>query len=245
MQEAKELARAFSQKVIDPLINVLMAKTPNDNKWLRCMRGVIVNDIAPNDLRARIRNALESIIIDLLSHLSKNDVYKILQQWRNGMRKLGNKSSDEIGREKEEWGYVTPQEMMNITDPIINVFYESGRRYYLAQEFDKASDVFLLVVILDFLRPHSWLALGLCEEHMCRWNEALYSFAIAALLEENAPMPHIHSAECYIAMNKFSDAQASLSLVTEILQNNQSEANGKLNDYISLLKNKCGNGSIE
>ncbi len=253
INELEELKAAFSEDVIDPMVTILtekeFAKKAQEiavpaNKWFGRIRHEIVDILGEKGLNQRIKRGLEAIIHDFYSHVQKTEVYTVLQEWKNGIRNIKNMIITFEATEKpditqeEALRFFTLQELMGISDQTLNDFYETGRTYFLHNDFQNAADVFLVVTMLDFFRHNSWVALGLAEERLSNWEKALHSYSMAALTKDDAPIPHIHSAECYIAMGQYDDAKSCLELAQEAMQLHPSKADEKLTNYIQDLQRR-------
>ena len=64
-----------------------------------------------------------------------------------------------------------------------------------------------------------------------KYEEALYAWAMAALLDKSNPYPHFHAAECAFSMNNLRDAKLALKEAETRM-----EKEHPLQEKISLLK---------
>ena len=88
--------------------------------------------------------------------------------------------------------------------------YAEAYALYQAGKLDHAADLFRTLCTQDPMDPRFWFGLGSClqESHDCQ--NALYAWAMAALLDPTNPYPHFHAAECLISLRKMPDAGKAL-----------------------------------
>ena len=126
----------------------------------------------------------------------------------------------------------TLQELFGISDVIFEYFYQGGVRYYSNGQWKEAGDIFYCLSLLSPARFSVWLSLGMLEKKMACLEDALKAFAMAALLDPQAIMPHIYSAECYLGMRQKSFAEATLKYALELIQDASKEPGASQRSYI-------------
>lgn len=107
-------------------------------------------------------------------------------------------------------GERTIKDLLEISDYILYCYYLVA--YHLSSEnlHKEASNIFLFLSMLNPYVQDYWLGLGICEKMNDNNQKALSAFAMAALMNEADPVPHLNSAQCYLQNNDFENAQIEL-----------------------------------
>lgn len=110
-------------------------------------------------------------------------------------------------------------------------FYAYGFAQYGSGNWSEAADVFRVLCTRKPLESRFWFALGATLQEAGSYQEALNSWAMAALLKKEDPYPHFHAAECALSLQNREDAAKALA-ESEI----RILSNDPLKDKISLLR---------
>lgn len=94
-----------------------------------------------------------------------------------------------------------------------------------------------LLQFLTYLKPHNkthWLDLGKVKLKLCSYQGALKAFGMAALLDEEDPLPYFFSAYCYDKLKQEKDRKLSLELVLKLTHDKpkHSELRAKAYDFL-------------
>jgi len=111
--------------------------------------------------------------------------------------------------------------------------YALGFSLYGAGSFEEASDVFRILAAQRPLQYQHWFALASSLQESKNYERALDAWAMAAVLDENAPYPHFHAAECAFSLGQIEEARAALDAAAD-----RTEENLVLQDQIALLKSQ-------
>lgn len=109
----------------------------------------------------------------------------------------------------------TLQEIFGYDEKTMLRFYQAARALFLREEWKKSADAFLFLTSLNPYVHTYWLGLGLAETFREDYHGALLALAMAILTDVKNPVPHYHSARCYLAMNEKNNAKQSLKLAIE------------------------------
>jgi type III secretion system low calcium response chaperone LcrH/SycD len=90
-------------------------------------------------------------------------------------------------------------------------FYAYGFAQYGSGNWAEAADAFRLLCTRRPLEPKFWFALGATLQEAGRYEDALHSWAMAALLKKEDPYPHFHAAECCFSLQMAEDASKALA----------------------------------
>jgi len=120
-----------------------------------------------------------------------------------------------------------------MTSEEVEQFYAHGFSQYGSGNWGEAADVFRVLCTKRPLESRFWFALGATLQEARSYNEALHSWAMAALLQKEDPYPHFHAAECCFSLKNTKDAKLAL---TESELRIKKGTPHPLNDKIALLK---------
>lgn len=90
-------------------------------------------------------------------------------------------------------------------------FYAYGFAQYGSGNWNEAADAFRVLCTKRPLEPRFWFALGGTLQEAGSYQDALHSWAMAALLKGDDPYPHFHAAECCLSLKMTHDAAKALA----------------------------------
>ena len=202
--------------------------------WEEKRRGELMELYSGQAAVDKTCRGLDALAEDLKGHLSRAALQEISKEWERGVETWLSKVNSGEGEPAESF-----QEMLGISEEVLNHFYQAANRYFKHQEFEKASDAFYVIANLDPRRYNVWLALGICEAHHERFEQALISFSMACLMDSKAPYPYLYSAECCIKDRKIEEAKIYLTLAKEALEESPVENQSVLLQTIAQLNQLC------
>jgi type III secretion system low calcium response chaperone LcrH/SycD len=100
---------------------------------------------------------------------------------------------------------------LTLSEEEVERFYAFGFAQYGSGNWAEAADVFRVLCTRRPLEPRFWFALGATLQEAGDYNDALHSWAMAALLKKEDPYPHFHAAECCFSLKMATDAALALS----------------------------------
>jgi type III secretion system low calcium response chaperone LcrH/SycD len=106
-------------------------------------------------------------------------------------------------------------EILGFDDKTMLKFYLAAKSLFDRQEWKKAADAFLFLTSLNPYVHTYWFGLGMSEELREEYHGALLAYAMAILTEVFNPVPHYHSARCYLALGEKDNAVHSLEMAIE------------------------------
>ncbi|MBS4168880.1 SycD/LcrH family type III secretion system chaperone [Parachlamydia sp. AcF125] len=113
------------------------------------------------------------------------------------------------------------REIIGYSEETMEKFYGAAYRLFQAKEYGKASDAFLFLTTLDSQVHNYWLGLGMSEQLKKEYEGALVAYGMALMTEVTNPVPHYHSASCYLAVGDNENAKNSLLLAIEYAGNHE------------------------
>lgn len=126
------------------------------------------------------------------------------------------------------------QEIFQLSDETMNVFYATSQELFEEEEYQDAADTLFALNLLDPLNHTYWLALGIAEQKLYNYTTALQSFAMASLLDIEAHLPHMYAAQCFFNMNKRYQARLALKMAMDIVDEESNEMK-QINDFMNRL----------
>lgn len=138
--------------------------------------------------------------IPFMEHIEKYDIPE------DALEKL--RDPEMIRRQVHEGK--TFQEILGYTPEKMESFYESAYNLFKMQEYEKAADAFIFLTTLNPYVHNYWLGLGMSEQLNDSFQSGLLAYAMAILTDMQNPLPHYHSAKCYLGIDDKVSAIAAL-----------------------------------
>lgn len=121
----------------------------------------------------------------------------------------------------------TLQQAFGVTGYEMEELYKEGHTFYEADQYRDSCTIFKWLVLLNPYQTKYWLGLAASQQLSGFYDKALHSYALATLLDNEDPYPHLHAFECYLALDNLEEALKALECAYV-------RASGKL-DYQDLL----------
>ncbi len=104
-----------------------------------------------------------------------------------------------------------PRKDLLLSEEEVERFYSFGFAQYGIGNWAEAADVFRVLCTRRPLETRFWFALGATLQESGSYDEALHSWAMAALLNTEDPYPHFHAAECCFSLLLSQDGAKALN----------------------------------
>lgn len=241
----------YDAAIVEPLIEQYMdtelAIPPPDSMvpkkvWREKLQSDLRMVLHGGDLFQRIESGLKAIKENIAT-LPPIEQKKLQDDCVNGLNRWVAASEKENDKEEVSQTQETPpsnlDETMGLSEETINYFYSVGVGLYQQQQYQKASDVFSFLTVLNIGRFDVWIALGLSEQQLSNWESALNAYGMAACAQFDSPYPYIYSAECCINMSDTQEALLYLDTAEEKLNGFEGDQHQALSERVSKLRNKC------
>lgn len=207
----KNIYNKSKQKLIDNLSHQLVIDESRSNPFL-----------SKEALQKRIANEL-SESIDLLNR-------RVL----SGIEVLKNEISTSHPTITNLKQITYNLETLHLSQEQINDLYQIVKKLINEQKMTEAGDLVCFLVQLAPEYAELWLAFGLTEKELGRYESALLLFAVSSLTHFEMPMPHFLSAECYREIEDKDNAASSLQLA--LMYKNHDTAFERLETRIQTLE---------
>lgn len=101
------------------------------------------------------------------------------------------------------------------TDDDYEALYAAGHGLYVQGQYQEASQVFAVLVILKSLDTRFLLALAGSLQMLGRYERAIENYATVMMIDSDDPRPLMHTCECLIRLGRSGDALGGLQLVLD------------------------------
>lgn len=95
---------------------------------------------------------------------------------------------------------VMPKTALHLNDDTMEAIYGQGYNLYNQGKYKEASYVFRLLMLLDYTSPKYVLGLAASLHRIKDYKNAANAYLLCGALDMNNPLPHYHSADCYIQL---------------------------------------------
>lgn len=194
---ASEIKESFDE-------NHLKSRDQRFNEYKQEVKGYIKQ---VNKGLERVDDAIDTFDRNKDRILSKEENKKLDQELENYLNTSKNKEPTNTPFDLSD---KTIKDFLDIPDHILYCYYKVG--YYLFEEgiYKEASNIFLYLSLLNPFVKDYWLGLGISERESENYEASLTALAIASLMDETDPIPHLNSAESYIRIKDSKNAEIEL-----------------------------------
>lgn len=106
----------------------------------------------------------------------------------------------------------TLKELAGFSEESMQRLYRGAHSIFHQERFADAADAFVFLVTLDPYRHNYWLGLGMSEQALGHFDEALAAYSMAVLTDFKVPTAHFYAGKCYYALNEIPRAGACFDL---------------------------------
>lgn len=132
--------------------------------------------------------------------------------------KLGDEISPNIKKaiegvtENVVKGGMAPKDAMGLDEAAIEGIYGHAYRLYNAGKYKDSQLLFRLLITLDPMESKFMMGSAACFHMLQEFSHAASLYAIASMINQENPIPHYHSADCYAKMGLNGAAMNELML---------------------------------
>ena len=102
------------------------------------------------------------------------------------------------------------QEMIGYSDELMQKLYESALEVFNEKRYREAADGFLFLTTLNPYVYAYWLGLGMSEQLLEEYEQAILAYECASSCETQNPAPHYYLAACHLLLNEKEEARLHL-----------------------------------
>jgi type III secretion system low calcium response chaperone LcrH/SycD len=116
-----------------------------------------------------------------------------------------------------------------------SALYSIAYSFYQSGKFSDATTTFSILASLSPFEKKHWIGLGAAKHLQKDYKGALKAYSAAANIDDTDPVPHLHAAECYLALGDKSEALKVLEISEERALCGEGE-DSKILDRIIVMK---------
>ena len=105
----------------------------------------------------------------------------------------------------------TLKDVRGMSDKDMEAIYTLGHGFYNSGKYEDALNAFKFLTFYDHLEKRWWMGLGATRQMMEDFEGAVMAYSYTAMLNVEDPLPHLHAAECLLALEKYEEADSALS----------------------------------
>jgi len=109
----------------------------------------------------------------------------------------------------------TAKDIKGLSDQQMESIYALGVNFYKLGRIAEAEKIFKFLVFFDYYCQKYWIGMGAVHQIQKHFDQARAAYEYAALLDITQPKPIYHAAECYLALGRIEDAEATLDALIE------------------------------
>lgn len=147
------------------------------------------------------------------------------EQLKKALRKIG-KTTETTGQ----------MQVSQFTDEDISLLYSLGYGLYEKGDYKDAKTVFQRLVLARPQEKKYWMGLGAALQMVKDYDEALTSWAMVSLINDEDPLPHFHAAECYLSLKRFDEATKAIASAKERVNHKQFPEHRLIEEKIKSLE---------
>lgn len=158
------------------------------------------------DLRDQYARAYQIVAEQLIGGhsihlaLTRSEKEAILNEIKAGQQNLYQAIESNTLEKAMEEGK-TFQHILGYSRNTLEKFYAVGVECLEQTEYEKARDIFSLLVLINPGYHNFWVSLILCQQALGNWNAALQACSLAEATDEKDPLPYLYASECYVELN--------------------------------------------
>ena len=94
----------------------------------------------------------------------------------------------------------------------LDTIYLVAYNLYIEKKYEKASNLFKLMITLNLLDKKAWMGLAACYQMLGDYKGAIANYYYAGIIDMNDPKPALYVADCYMALKDYASALHSLEI---------------------------------
>jgi type III secretion system low calcium response chaperone LcrH/SycD len=95
----------------------------------------------------------------------------------------------------------TWKDLLGYDEALLKAQYKKAYELYQNADYKNAAAAFSFLTMLNPYEFNFWMGLGMSKQSERFFEEAVVSYTAAEAMEPDNPVPHLHLAQCYHAMN--------------------------------------------
>ncbi len=125
-----------------------------------------------------------------------------------------------------------------LTNQDLDALYVIAYNLYAEKKYQAALQIFQGMLFYNHFDKRGWLGTAACLQMLKRYQDAILSYSYVSLLDSEDLLSLFHSIECYIALERYADADSALEVLISLAGKNSKFAH--LKDWAVKLKEFLG-----
>ncbi len=110
----------------------------------------------------------------------------------------------------------TWKELLNYDENLLQTQYKKAYDLYQKADYKNAAAIFSYLTVLNPYEYNFWMGLGISKQSDRLYEEAIVSYTIAEAMDAENPLPHLHLAQCFYALQAREQAVEHLKRAIEV-----------------------------
>jgi tetratricopeptide (TPR) repeat protein len=102
-----------------------------------------------------------------------------------------------------------PQNELGVTDEVLTRYYQAAAKILDEKQWLNARDAFIFLNFLNPTHQNFWIGLGVAEQSLGEFSEAISAYLAAEILDSTNPVPHANAFQCHLALGHQDAADQS------------------------------------
>lgn len=164
--------------------------------------------------------------------MKREDIRKAEKEAEKQAKELGDVVSCVLNEKK------TVKEAMHLTDEYVENIYAQAYRLYNTGKYEEAMHLFRILIMMNSMEPKYMMGLAASYHMIKDYTNAIQTYVMCSVFDPNNPIPHYHTADCFIQMKDYVSAMVSLELAIDQSGNQARYATIKERSKLSLERLK-------
>ena len=219
-KEVKDNDSTFLDEFLSPIAGVIaeerLAEKMASGKMLMSKEAFLKQQ--EMEVINTIKDTKDSLqeIFNLMAQVLKDNLNQLPSHKKEVIQKeLEGALADIFGRMENAENF---QDILGFSEETVDWIYQVGKHCLEKQQYNEGVSVFCFLTMLNNRASDYWLGLGLSQRYAGDEEVAIYSFAMASLLNEEQPVSRYHSAEIYYNLGEIEDAKFELEKLEQIVE---------------------------
>lgn len=122
-----------------------------------------------------------------------------------------------------------------LTPEHLDKMYASAYTLYAEKHYSEALKMFEGMAFYNHLDKRGWIGSAACYQIFKRYEDAIFSYFQASIIDANDPLPLFYTSECYIALKEYDKALPALEAAQLLIKSQPAFA--FLQDGASKMRN--------
>jgi type III secretion system low calcium response chaperone LcrH/SycD len=123
--------------------------------------------------------------------------------------------------EADEKGLLYPQRVLNVSDSLLDEYYNIAKEIINEGSFKEAELAFTFLTFLNPYYQNFWLGLGIACQSQGNFENAIEAYSAAELLNPLNPNVHLNAYQCHIALENNEAAEIAFNKAISICNINK------------------------